>query len=131
MVPGMRHDGIEVHMVWPKEAGEAEALIVLGEALMESAPAPVDAPEVGQTGGGTTEASPVEVATVQTSKPELLASSAIGGSTPEGALVTEGLSSAPIGPTPMVATADSSVEAGSSQSLVRPSDEPLAWGGRL
>ena len=41
---GARRDGIEVDTAWPEEAGEAKAPNVLGEALMELAPAPVDAP---------------------------------------------------------------------------------------
>ena len=47
MVPGAHCDGAEADTALPKEAGEAEASIVLEEALMESAPTPVDAPEVG------------------------------------------------------------------------------------
>ena len=82
--------------------------------LVESAPALVDALEVGQTGGGTTEASPVDTAMAQTSEPELPASSAIGGSAPEGAPVMEEVPLAPVGPTPMVAMADPSVGAGPS-----------------
>ena len=86
MVPRARCDG-----------AEAEAPIVPEGALVESAPAPVDVPKVGQTGGGMTEASPADAVTAQTSEPELPASSAIGGSAPEGALVTEEVPSAPIG----------------------------------
>ena len=47
MVPGARRGGAEANMAWPEEAGEAEEPIVLGEALVESALAPVDTPEVG------------------------------------------------------------------------------------
>ena len=43
--------------------------------------------------------------------------------------MTEAVPSAPIGPTPMVAMVDPSVGVGSSQSLVRPGNDPLAWGG--
>ena len=129
MVSGGRCDGTEADTPPPEEAGEAEAPVVPEEALVESAPTPVDAPEVGQTRGGTTEASPVDAVMAWTLEPELLASSTIGGSIPEGALVTEGVPSAPIGPTPMVATTDPSVGAGSSWSLVWLGDDPLAWGG--
>ena len=118
MVPGARHDGTEADTTRPKEAGEVEAPIVPGETLVESVPAPVDALEVGQTGGGATEASPVEAVTARTLEPKLPASSAIGGSTPERAPMTERVPSAPIGPTPMVAMADPSVRAGSSRSQV-------------
>ena len=72
--------------------------------------------------------SPTDAMMAWTLEPELLASSTIGGSIPEGALVTEGVPSAPVGPTPMVATADPSVGARSSQSLVRLSNDPFAWG---
>ena len=58
--------------------------------------------------------SPIEAAMAQTSKLELPLSSAIGGSTPEGASVMEGVPSAPIRPTMMVATVDPSVGARSS-----------------
>ena len=58
-----------------------------------------------------TDASPVDVVMAQTSGPELLASSAIEGSAPEGAPVTEEVPSAPVGPTPMVAMTDPSVGA--------------------
>ena len=101
---------------------------MLEEALVKLVPALVDAPKVGQTGGGATEASPVDIATSRTSEPELPASSTIGGSALEVALVTEEVPSAPVGPTPMVATADPSVGAGPSQSLVWLGDNPLAWG---
>ena len=37
MVPGVCYDGTEADMAPPEEAGEAEAPIVLEEALMESA----------------------------------------------------------------------------------------------
>ena len=118
MVPRVHRDGTEADTARPKEAGEAEAPIVPGEALVESVPTPVDAPEVGQMGGGATKASPVEAAIARTLEPELLASLVIGGSAPKGAPVTEGVPLAPIGPTSMVATADPSVGARSSQSLV-------------
>ena len=95
---------------------------------MESAPALVDAPEVGQTGGGTTEASPTDAVMARTSEPELPASSAIGGFAPEGAPVTEEVPSAPIGPTLTVARADPSVGARPSRSLVLSGDDPLTWG---
>ena len=49
MVPGVHRDGAEADTVPPEEAGEAEAPIVPEEALMESVPAPVDVPKVGQT----------------------------------------------------------------------------------
>ena len=55
---------------------------MLEEALVESVPALVNAPDVGQTGGGTTEASLADTAMAWTLEPELLASFAIGGSTP-------------------------------------------------
>ena len=100
MVPGACHDGVEAGMGPPEEAGEAEAPIAPGEALVESVPALID------------------VAMAQTSELELLASSTIGGSTPKGALVTEEVPSAPVGPTPMVATVDPSARAGPSWSLV-------------
>ena len=83
-----------------------EVAILPGEALMESTPAPVDALDVEQMGGGTTKVSPTEAAMAWTSEPELLASSAIEGSTPEGAPVTEGVPSAPVRPTPVVAKAN-------------------------
>ena len=76
-----------------------------------------------------TKAPPTEAAMDQTSKLELQASLVIGGSIPEGALVTEGVPSALIGPTPTVATANPSVGAGSSWSLVWLGDDPLTWGG--
>ena len=129
MVPGVRRDGAEVDMAPPEEVGEVEAPIVSEEALVESAPMPANAPEVGQMGGGTTEASPVEAVIARTLEPELPASSVIGGSTFEGALVTEEVPSAPVGATPTVATADPLVGAGSSRSHVRLGDDPLAWGG--
>ena len=47
MVLGARHDGAEVGMAPPKEAGEAEASIASREALVESTPALVNMPEVG------------------------------------------------------------------------------------
>ena len=65
MVPGARRDGAEADTARPEEVGEGEAPIVPGEALVESAPAPVDAPEVGQTGGGMTELSPADAATAR------------------------------------------------------------------
>ena len=74
------------------------------------------------------EASPVDMAMAWTSEPELLVSSAIGGSAPEGAPVTEEVPSAPIGPTLTVATVDPSVGPGPSRSLVQPGDDPLTWG---
>ena len=52
MVPRVRRDGTE-----------AEAPIVPEGALVESAPALVDVPKVGQTGGGMTEASPADAVT--------------------------------------------------------------------
>ena len=69
------------------------------------------------------------MAMAQTSEPELAASLFIGGSTPGGEPVTEGVPSAPIGPMPTVAMTDPLVGAGSSWSLVRLGDDPLAWGG--
>jgi len=125
-----RYDGAKADTVPPEEAreAEAEAPIVPEEALMESAPGRVDAPEVGQMGGSATEASPIDMMTAQTLKPKMLASSAIGGSTPEGAPVMEEVPSAPVGPTPMVAMADPSVGAGPSQSLVWLGEDPLMWG---
>ena len=128
MVPGARCDGAKADIASPKEAGEGEAPIVLEEVLVESVLAPVDAPKVGQTGGGMTEASPAEAVTARTLEPELPASSVTGGSTPEGAPVMEEVPSAPVGPTPTVVTADPSVGAGPSRSLVRPGNDPLAWG---
>ena len=80
-----------------RDGAEAEAPIVPEGALVESAPALVDVPKVGQTGGGMTEASPADAVTAQTSEPELPASSAIGGSAPEGTPVTEEVPSAPVG----------------------------------
>ena len=97
--------------------------IVPREALVESAPAPVDALEVGQTGGGTTKASPTEAVKAQTSEPELPASSVIGRSTPEGSPVTEVVPLAPIGLTPTIAMTDPSVGARSSRSLVWKGDD--------
>ena len=97
-----------------EEAGEAEAPIVPEEALVESAPAAIDAPKVVQMRGGVTEASPMDAAMAQTSEPKMLASSAIGGSAPEGVPMMEEVPSAPIGATPMVAMADPSVGAGPS-----------------
>ena len=79
--------------------------------------------------GGTTEASPTDVVMARTLEPKPPASSAIGGSTPEVALVTEEVPSTPVGVKPMVATADPTVGARPSQSLVCPSDDPLMWGG--
>ena len=79
MVPGAHRDGAKVDTTRPEEAREAEASIVLGEALVESVPAPVDAPEVEQTGGGMTEASPADAAMAQISELELPASFAIRG----------------------------------------------------
>ena len=95
---------------------------------MESAPALVDAPEVGQTGGGTTEASPTDAVMARTSEPKLPASSTIGGSAPEGAPVAEEVPSASIGMTPMVALVDPSIRARPSLSLVWTGDDPLTWG---
>ena len=128
MVPGVRHDGAEADMAPPEEVGEAEAMVALGKALMESVPAPVDAPEVGQTRGSTVEASPVDAAMARTLEPELSASSAIGGSAPEGAPVMEEVPSAPVGLMPMVAMADPLVGARPSRSLVWPGDDLLVWG---
>ena len=101
---------------------------MLEEALVKLVPALVDAPKVGQTGGGATEASPVDIATSRTSEPELPASSTIRGSALEGAPVMEEVPSAPVGPTPTVATIDPLVGARPSWSLVRPGNDPLAWG---
>lgn len=129
MVWGVRRGGAKADMAWPKEAGKVEVSIVLWEALVESAPAPINVPEVGQMGGGTIEASPIDAVMARTSEPEVPASSAIGGSTPEGVPVTEGVPSAPIEPMSIVATADPLVGAGSSQSLVLSGDDPLTWGG--
>jgi len=92
MVLGVRCDGTEVGTAPPEEAGEVEVPIAPGEALMESTPALVDALEVGQIGGGTTEVSPADMAMAWTSEPELPASFA-----PEGAPVMEEVPSAPIG----------------------------------
>ena len=47
MVLGACRDGAKVGTALPEEAREAEASIVLGEALVESVPVSVDAPEVG------------------------------------------------------------------------------------
>ena len=118
MVLGACCDGTEVDTVPPEEVGEAEVRIMPVEALMESVPAPIDAPKVGQTRGGATEVSHADVVTAQTSEPELPASSAIGGSAPEGAPVAEEVPSASVGPTPTVATVDPSVGAGPSRSLI-------------
>ena len=79
-------------------------------------------------GGGTTEASPIDAAMAQTLEPDLLASSTIGGAAPEGAPVMEEVPSAPIGPTPTVATVDPSVGTGPSRSLVWSGDDPLVQG---
>ena len=122
MVLGARCDGAEVGTAPPEEVGEAEALV-------EPAPTLAGAPEVRQIGGGTAEASPIDVAMARTSKPEVLASSAIGGSAPKGVLVTKEVLSAPIGPMPMVAAVDPSVGARPSWSLVWPGNDPLMWGG--
>ena len=62
--------------------------------------------------------SPIDVETASTSEPKLLASSAIGGSAPEGAPVMEEVSSAPVGPTLTVVMVDPSVGTGPSWSLV-------------
>jgi len=102
MVLGVRCDGAEAGTAPPEEAGEA---------LMESTPALVDALEVGQTGGGTTEVSPADMVMAWTLEPELPASSAIGGSTPKGAPMTEEVPSAPVGLMPM-----------------RCGSQPLGWG---
>ena len=75
-----------------------------------------------------TDTSPTDAATAQTSEPELLASSAIGGSAPEGAPVTEEVPSAHVGLTPTVATTDPLVGARPSWSLVWPGNDPLMWG---
>lgn len=91
MVPGARRDGVQAGTAPPKEAEEV---------LVESAPVLADALEVERMGGGATEASPADTAMAQTSEPELPTSSAIGGSVPEGVLLTEEVLSAPIGPTP-------------------------------
>ena len=48
MVPGACYDGTEADTTPLEEAGEAGALIVPEEVLVESAPVPVDAPEVGR-----------------------------------------------------------------------------------
>ena len=56
VVLGVCHDGAEAGSVRPEEAGKEEAPIALGEALVESAPALVDTPEVGWIGGGVAEA---------------------------------------------------------------------------
>ena len=122
MVLGARRDGAKAGEV------KAKAPIVLKAALMQSAPAPVDAPEVGQMRGGTTDVSLADVAMARTLEPELPASSTIEGSAPEGAPVTEEVPSAPIGPTLTVARADPSVGARPSRSLVRSGDDPLTWG---
>ena len=115
-------------MALPEATGEVEALIVPEEALVESAPMPVDAPEVGQMRGGTTEASPMDMAMAWTLEPKLLSSSTIGRSAPEGAPVMEEVPSAPVGPMLMVAMVDPSVGDGLSQSLVWLGDDPVAWG---
>ena len=98
------------------------------EALVESALVPVNLSEVGQMRGGVTEASPMDEVVVWTTEPELPASSAIGGSAPEGASVTEEVPSAPVEPTLMVAMADPLVGARPSWSLVWPGNDPLMWG---
>ena len=82
MVPRARRDGAEADTALPEEAGEAKAPIVPEEALVESAPAAIDAPKVVQMRGGVTEASPMDAAMAQTSEPELPTSSTIGGSAP-------------------------------------------------
>ena len=102
--------------------------IVLEEALMELVPTPVDVPEVGQAGGGTTMAFFIDMAMAWTSEPELPTSSAIGGSAPKGVPMMEEVPLAPIGPKPTVATADPSVGARPSWSLVWLGYDPLAWG---
>jgi len=112
VVPGACHDGAEANTVTPEEAGEAEALIVLEVALVQSAPASVDALEVGQMRGGATEASPVDAAMAWTLEPKPPASCTIGGSAPKGAPVMEEVPSAPIRPMPTVATVDPLVGAG-------------------
>ncbi|XP_066365083.1 uncharacterized protein [Miscanthus floridulus] len=89
IVLGARHDGAEADMAPPEEAGEAEAPIVPEEALVESALVPINTPKVGQTRGGMVEASLANMATTRTLKPELPASSTIGGSAPEGAPMME------------------------------------------
>ena len=129
MVPGAHRDGAKVDTTRPEEAREAEASIVLGEALVESVPTPIHALKVGQMGGGMTEASPIDAAMARTLEPELLASSTIRGSTPEGVLVTEEVPLAPVGPTPTVAMAEPSIGARPSWSLAWLGDNPLAWGG--
>ena len=85
MVLGARRDGAEADTGPPEEAGEAEAPIVLEAALVQSTPAP----EVGQTRGGATEASPADMVMARTLEPELPASSAIRGFAPNGAPMTE------------------------------------------
>ena len=47
VVPGTRRDGAEADTAPPEEAGEAEAPIVPEATLVQSAPTPVEAPEVG------------------------------------------------------------------------------------
>ena len=128
MVLWARHDGAEVDTARPEEVGEAKAPLVLGEALVELAPALVDAPKVGWMVGGATEASPANAVMARTSELELPASSAIGGSTPEGVPVTEGVPSAPVVPTSTAAMADPLVGARPSRSLVWSGNNPLSWG---
>ena len=77
VVLGACRHGAEADTAPPEEVGEAEAPVAPKEALVESVLAPVDAPEVEQTGGGATEASPVDAAMAQTSELELPASSTI------------------------------------------------------
>ena len=79
---------------------------MLEEALMESTPMPVDVLKVEQMGGGAAEVSPVDVVIAWTLEPELLASSTIEGSAPEGVPVMEEVCSAPVGSKPMVTTAN-------------------------
>ena len=85
-LPGAYRDGAEVDAAPLEEAGEAEVLV---EPVLMSA----DTPEVGQTGGGAAEASLADAARAWTLEPELPASSAIKGSTPEEVLVAEEVSS--------------------------------------
>ena len=47
VVSGACRDGTEAVTVLPKEAGEVEASIVPEATLMQSAPTPVEVPEVG------------------------------------------------------------------------------------
>jgi len=63
VVPGARRDGAEADTALPKAARQAKAPIVPEEALVDSVPAPIDAPEVGQMRGGATEASPMDMET--------------------------------------------------------------------